>query len=347
MANVTIAGVDVGNGGIKVKTAHGSSYFPHALFRMTASQIEDMEANGEPNANVYVVNGVHYSIGAQAIRNGAGAVKYGEARYIPDYFGVLAAIGLFRSLPKTNQRYSVVMAATHTPKDIYYKDDLIHSALGMWDVQWQGQSLKIRVVDVKCIPEPVAHYRHATLYDGGASYRGPERIRRGVCCVIDVGTFTTGFATAEDGLVDYTSGDTKLIGVQDAIDELARLIRSKHRKMLKGSQQLDPIRLRDAIMDGEYDARGLGLITCASEAEEACNIVIRDVLTYFDTYGGAAAFDSVLIAGGGGSLLANRLIERLNHRNVFLTDKSGELMVMGAGVGAYKTLQLLEAKGKL
>lgn len=347
MVEMTIAGMDVGNGGIKTKTAHHASYFPHALFEMTASQVEALNESGESNTNVYIVNGVHYSIGAQAIRNGAGAVKYGESRYIREYYGVLAAIGLFRSLPKDNQRYTVTMAATHTPKDSIYKTDLVNSAAGVWEVQWQGQMLKIRIADVKCIPEPVAHYRHATLYDGGMSYRGTERIRRGICCVVDLGTFTTGFATAEDGLIDYTAGDTKLVGVQDAIDELAALIRSKYRRQLKGAQQLDPIRLRDAVLDGEYDARGLGIIECAREAEEACNIVIRDVLTYFEGYGGSSAFDSVLIAGGGGSLMAKRLTEQLNHRNVFLTDKPGEMMVMGASIGAYKTLQALQAKGKL
>lgn len=347
MAEITIAGMDVGNGGIKTKTEHHSSYFPHALFQLTTSQIEGLNEGDSDNPNIYIVNGVHYAIGAQAIRSGAGAVKYGESRYIRDYYGVLAAIGLFRALPKDGQRYSVVMAATHTPKDGIYKNDLVNAAMGMWEVQWQGKALKIRIADVKCIPEPVAHYRHATLYDGGQSLRGPERIRRGICCVIDLGTFTTGFATAEDGLVDYTAGDTRLTGVQDAIDELSALIRSKFRRQLKGAQQLDPIRLRDAIMDGEYDARGLGVFDCAKEAEEACNIVIRDVLTYFDAYGGSSSFDSVLIAGGGGSLMAKRLTDQLHHRNAFLTDKPGEMMVMGAGIGAYKTLQALQAKGKL
>ena len=347
MKEITIAGMDVGNGGIKTKTAHNSSYFPHALFQMTGSQVEEFAGGDRDNPNVYIVNGVHYSIGAQAIRNGAGAVKYGESRYVRDYYGVLAAIGLFRSLPKDSQRYSVVMAATHTPKDGIYKTDLVNAATGVWEVQWKEETLKIRIADVKCVPEPVAHYRHATLYDGGVSVRGPERIRRGICCVIDLGTFTTGFATAEDGLVDYTAGDARLTGVQDAIDELSAQIRSKFRRQLKGAQQLDPIRLRDAIMDGEYDARGLGIFECAKEAEEACNIVIRDVLTYFDAYGGSSAFDSVLIAGGGGSLMAKRLTDQLNHRNVFLTDKPGEMMVMGAGIGAYKMLQALQAKGKL
>lgn len=341
----TIIAGDVGNANIKMKSEHGKTDFPHALFKLTGSQVADLETGGEGSPNIYRVNGVLYAIGEQAVRNGAGAAKYGEERYVPEYYGVLAAIGLFRVLPESAK--DIYYLGTHTPKDNVYKQDLIDAVKGSWVVENMGARRAFRVATVVTIDEPSAHYRHATLYDGGESYRGPERLRRGTCAIIDIGGLTTGFASADSGRMDYTAGNTRVRGILDAIWELEKLLWQRYSKELKGQKVLSPIRLRDALMDGEYDAGGLGVLTCAKEAEEAGNIVVSDVLAYFNDYGGASSFDSVLLAGGGGALLKARLMKHLNHRAVYASDENPDKMFMGAALGGYKILQALQSKGRL
>lgn len=347
MAQFTLAGLDVGNGGIKTKTAHNTDFFPHALFKMTRTQIEDYES-GVADENVYIINDEYFSVGSLATRQGSGAVLYGEKRYTPQYYGVLGAIGLFRTLPKDGGRYKLCVSATHTPKDRIYRDDLTDAIRREWIVRWQNQTLKFKVEKVLCMPEPVAHYRHATLLDGGQAPRSSmDVLRNGTCSVIDIGNFTTGFAAAEGGIVDYTAGKSEDRGVQDSVNDLAAALRSNYRQQLKGANFLDQQKLREALITGAFDARGKGILQCPRERDEACNLILSDVSMFFDNYGGATAFDTVLIAGGGGALLWDKLKYTLNHPNMYTSDRDHGMMMYGAAIGAYKTLQALEAKGKL
>lgn len=341
----TIVSADVGNANIKLKSEHGKTDFPHALIELNGSQVATLQAGGEIPASTFIVNGKYYAIGEQAVRSGAGAARYGASRYVPDYYGVLIAIGLFRILPFDTR--NIFLLGTHTPQDSVYKADMIESAKGNWVVENQGMKRSFRIMEMVTANEPDMHYRFATLADGGTTYRGNERIRRGACAIIDIGGLTTALSVADNGKIDYTAGDTRMRGVLDALDELGRLLRAKYSRELKQTRILNPLRLRDALMDGEFDAGGLGVLNCAHEAEESSNIVVSDLLKFFDDWGGSVAYDSVLLAGGGGALLRSRIKKNINHRHVFLTDENTDLMFMGAAVGGLRTLQLLRAKGKL
>lgn len=341
----TIVSADVGNANIKMKSAHGKTDFPHALTELTGSQVERLQTAGDIPASTFLVNGKYYAIGEQAVRSGAGAARYGAARYVPDYYGVLIAIGLFRTLPEDTR--NIYLLGTHTVQDKVYKKDMIDAAQRTWTVENQGIKHTFRILNMITANESDMHYRFATMADGGLTYRGNERIRRGSCAILDIGGLTTALSVADAGKIDHTAGDTRMRGVLDALDELGRLLRSKFSRELKQTRSLNPLRLRDALMDGEFDAGGLGILQCAVEAEESSNIVVSDLLKFFDDWGGSASYDSVLLAGGGGALLRARIKRGINHRHVFLTDDNIDQMFMGAAIGGFRTLQLLEAKGKL
>lgn len=341
----TIVSADVGNANIKIKSAHGKTDFPHALIELTGSQIERLQMGSELPKSTYLINGHYYAIGEQAVRSGAGAARYGAARYVPEYYGALIAIGLFRVLPHDTR--NIYLLGTHTVQDKVYKADMIEAAKQTWTVENQGIRRVFRIANMITANESDMHYRFATLADSGLSFRGSDRIRRGSCAILDIGGLTTALSVADDGKIDHTAGDTRMRGVLDALDELGRLLRSKYSREFKQTRTLNPLRLRDALMDGEFDAGGLGILDCAVEAEEASNIVVSDLLKFFDDWGGSASYDSVLLAGGGGALLRQRIQAGINHRNVFLTDQNIDQMFMGAAIGGFRTLQLLEAKGKL
>lgn len=347
MATLQLMSLDAGNAQIKAVSADGRNIvFPHALRQLSASDIEEMNIRKDTtNPNLFIVNGIHYAIGEQALRSGPGSALFGEARYTETYYGVLVAIALFRLFPKGER--NVFVYGSHTPKDIIYRQDLVLSAKGNWTVESQGQRKTFRVVDAAGYEEPVGAFRHATLSDDPRRFRGAHRLRKGDCVIIDIGGFTVGITTAVDSMIDYTSASTAVTGVLDVLSELEKLIRSKYRRALKGTNRLNPMRLRRALTDGVYDAGGLGNLDCAREVEEACNLLLNDILKFFQEYGDAASFDSVLLAGGGGALLEKRIRQAINHRYVYVAEENRDLMHLATASGGMKILRLLEAKGEL
>ncbi len=344
MVDYTLAGADIGNANIKMQTEHGKTSFAHALFAMTADQVSQLDGD-DSSREIYIVNGTYYAIGEQAVRSGAGAAKYKEARYTANYYGVLVAIALFRSLPESAD--NIFLLGTHTPDDHIYKADLIEAAKRTWKVRHGGAEKVFKVVKVVTMPEPVAHYRHATLCDGGMAYTAETALRQGTCAILDIGGLTTALAVADKGVVDHSASDTKVRGVLHAIWELEGLIRARYRKELKGARALNPLKLREALMEGTYSAGGLGKLDVQAQADQACNMIMPDIISFYENWGGNAEFDTLLLAAGGGSLLRVRLKKEIKHNNVFLTDRNVAEMFMGAAKGGLKSLQALRAKGRL
>lgn len=347
-----LAGLDVGNNNVKCVTDQGHSHFLHSLHKLNSSQIAALDMRNDQNdsaGGVYEVNGVLYAVGESAIRLGASTAKYGESRYTPDYYGVLGAIALFRSLSKDEKRARVTILSTYTPKDDIHIERIKQSITGEWHVKSGKQSLVIIVAKVFTADEPVSHFRHTIFYSGGQSLKEDTRdLRTGDCLVIDVGGYTTGFAVAVEGKIDYQAGYSLPVGIQVALDELAKTIRSKYRDELFKAQVAKADKLRNALMTGYYDAGGKGVLDCRELIESALQPVTYEIENeYVSRYGGSTNYHSLLIAGGGGWLTKKYLFPRLDHNLIFTSGKNSEDMMLGAADGGYKTLQALQAKGKL
>lgn len=343
-----LAGLDVGNNNIKCVTEQGHTHFLHALYPLRPDQIQMLTDRNELDS-VYSVNSVYYAIGETAIRMGATTARYGEKRYTRDYYGILGAIALFCALSKDTRKTRVTLLSTYTPKDDIYIPNLKESIAGEWKVEYQGQSLSINISTVYTTDEPVSHFRHAIFYAGGQSLREDMRdVREGECLVLDVGGFTTGFAVAVNGKIDYSAAYSLPVGIQMALDQLAKTVRTQYKDKLFGSQTLNPGKLRNAIMTGYYDAGGKGTLDCRTLITESLNPVIYEIVNeYVSRYGGSTEYHSILIAGGGGWLIKKELSPKLDHNLIYMSGKNSDDMMLGAANGAYKTLQALQAKGKL
>lgn len=339
--------LDCGNAQIKVVTQECSDVFPHALKLMTQADIHDNAARNEMdnNPNVFCVNGTYYKIGEKALRKGRGSALYGEDRYVETYYGVLAAIAAFKSF--SGSRKSVYIYGSHTPKDIDYRPDLIASVKRKWVVESMGQKKVFEVVGAAGIDEPVAAYRHAILSDDGTSFRNLPVLREKSVFILDVGGFTIGVSVAEGGKVDYSAASSDVVGMLDVLEEFEKLIRKNNRLKLKGTNALNPMRLRAALKSGVYDAAGLGEIRVAAEANEACDLLLNEIANLFKNYGGAGEYHAVLLAGGGGALMEKRIKDMLRHPSVHVVEEKRELMHMATALGGMKILRLLESKGKL
>lgn len=355
-----LAGIDVGNNNIKAVGDQGRTHFYHALHELRSDQIAALTTrskqvvdghNSEGIGGVFQVNDKYYVVGESAIKMGAGTPRMGENRYTPDYYGVLGAIALSRSIanPTGKGRETVIPLCTYTPKDDIYIDNIKSAITGEWEVSHLGKTMRIVIKKVLTADEPVSHYRNAIFYSGGQSFRADTAaLQKGDCLIIDIGGLTTGFAIATDGAIDYTAAYSLPVGVQRALDSLANMIRRAHRDKLKGMQVLPMDKVREAFRTGVYDAGGKGSLDVRELVANASNEILYEIEnTYMNRYGGPANYNSILLAGGGGWQTRALLKPRLDHETLFLSAKTSELMVLGAAEGGYKTLQALHSRGKL
>lgn len=340
--------LDSGNAQVKGLTDEGECVFPHSLRPLTSKEITNLQERGDEidtSSNVFCVNGVYYSVGNKALRKGSGAALYGEARYRPDYYGILAAIAMFKAFDDSKK--NVYLYGSHTPKDLIYRQDLVGAVMGNWVVSGAGKTKSFDVVAGAGFDEPVGAFRHATLGNDGKSTRGEITLRRGETLIVDVGGFTLGFSIAEDGKIDYDSSNTEVVGILDVLDNLESAIRSNFRKELKGANELKHDRLRKTLASGVYDAAGAGYLEVHEEVKQACDLLMRDILQFFETYGGTTTFHSILIAGGGGALMEKYIRTNIDHPHIYVAENNRDRMHMATVMGGMKILKILETAGKL
>lgn len=341
---------DCGNGYLKPKSEFMEACIPHALRMLKPSEVAGLEERSRLGADrtVWEVNGQFYQIGERAMKTGAGAVLHGEARYVPEYYGVLAAIAAFHVFPESHR--NVYLYGGHTPKDTIYRPDLMHAVTSVkeWVVRHDNQTKRFKFVGGAGYEETVSVYRYATISDDGRKLQAGW-LRKGNCLILDFGAFTTGVGVAVDGKLDYTAGRTFVYGVLDVLDEFGELVRRNNRKLLKGANVLNAMRLREAFADPKrgYNAGGLGFIPCIEEADQAESVFARELDLIFQQYGGVAEYQTILIGGGGAAAMEATIRRTLNHPDVYLpSDNRAELQMCGVR-GAWKILTVMEAENKL
>lgn len=340
--------LDCGNAQIKAVSDQGKVTLPHSLRKLRQSEVDAIEERGEQSSSpgIYKVQGEYFAVGDRAMRQGAGAALYGESRYVPEYYGVLAAIAMSNTFVQSTR--SIYLHGSHTPKDVIYRDDLINAVIGRWSVESMGNRKEFTVQQVACFDEPVGAYRHATLADDGVHYRGQDRLRKGDVLIIDVGGFTVGLTRVNKGIVEYEASASMITGVLDVLSEFEQLIRSRFRVELKGQQTLKQDKLRAALADPRhmYDAGGAGVFNVTDEAERALEPLLREIIQFYEQYRGGSS-DAILLAGGGSVLLERHLRDYLKHPRIMMADESRNEMHLSTAIGGMKMLKLLESKGRL
>lgn len=340
--------LDLGNAQIKPKSRHSEACIAHAIRQLTPSEIENYRERGELDTNpaIWKVNKTYYFIGDRALRNGAGAVLYGEARYVPEYYGTWAAIAAFLVIPY--DAHNIYLYGGHTTKDIGYRKDLINAVKGRsFTVSHGGESRSFTFAEVKGFEETVMVYRYATMADQGQAQSG--WLLKGDCITLDIGGFTIGVTVAKDGQIEYSEGDSARFGMLDVLDEFANLIRAKYKAKIKGMNKLDMNSVRDAFRDPSkgYDARGFGMLPCFDEAQKAIGVFERELDGIFQQFGGIGRFHNVCIGGGGTGAMEEQVRRVLGHPKVYLAEKNLDEIHFCAVRGAFIILSLMERKGKL
>jgi hypothetical protein len=171
--------LDAGNNIIKAKISRrerGEITFLHALRQLTENEYQTITSRVSTNGKSrdYVrVNGIPYVVGESAERHGIVSQRSGTARYTRDYYGVLAAIALARLYGRGRE---VAIFGSHPPGDVKFREDLMNSVVGEWEVEIGGSSANYRVIYANTFDEPVGGLMNVLLTEDGQHYQNPHGV---------------------------------------------------------------------------------------------------------------------------------------------------------------------------
>ncbi len=337
--------VDSGNSIIKAKIArrdNGEISFPHALRQLTENEYQKIFSRENMNGNTkdYLrVNGVPYVVGESAERHGALTQRSGASRYTRDYYGVLAAISLARLYGRGRE---VAVFGSHPPGDVKFREDLLQSIVGGWEVESETSKANFRVIYANTFDEPVGGLMNVLLTEDGQHYQHAH-IGEGRSLVIDVGGFTTDFLAVNlGGVVDYSLARSVPLGIQIIINDFEQSFRANNMDAVKDTPLLPPARIRKAIRTGVFEGGGRKY-PCEQDVDEATNLFLN---RFSDTYqrlaGGALLWDTIILTGGGSALLYHKIKPLLKHDNVMLADSIDSLQMANVR-GGLKLWRLYDA----
>jgi hypothetical protein len=337
--------LDAGNSIIKAKIArrdNGEIAFQHALRQLTENEYQKILSRAKINgaSRDYVrVNGTPYVVGESAERHGVLTQRSGASRYTRDYYGVLSAVALVKLYGRGRE---VAVFGSHAPGDVKFREDLMRSVVGEWEVEMAGSTSNFKVIYANTFDEPVGGLMNVLLTEDGQHYQHAN-IGDGRTLVIDIGGFTTDFlAVNPGGEVDYSLARSVPLGIQTVISDFEESFKANNSDAVKDTPVLPPARVRRAIATGVFEGGGLKY-PCDLDVEEATSLFLnRFADTYQRLVGGALAWDTIILTGGGSALLHDKIKPLLKHGNVMLADDINSLHLANVR-GGLKLWRLYDA----
>jgi hypothetical protein len=265
--------------------------------------------------------------------------RSGAARYTRDYLGVLALAALGRLYDRGRE---IAVFASHAPGDAKFREDLMKSIIGDWDIEIEGKERHFRVTYANTFDEPVGGLMNVLLTEDGQHYQRSE-LSEGRSLVIDIGGFTTDWISVNPGgEVDYSLARSVPIGIQNVMADFAESFRANNLHAVKNTPVLPPERIRKAIQTGIFEGGGKRY-NCAKEVDEATTVLLNRIAdTYQRIAGGALSWDHIILTGGGSALLFHRLPSILNHSSIILADDLESIHLANVR-GGLKLWRLYEA----
>ncbi len=334
--------LDAGNSIIKAKTVNKEVVFPHAIQPLTEGEYQKIisRANINGNSADYIrVNGKPYVVGESAERHGVLVQRSGSARYTRDYYGILAIAALARIYERGQE---IAIFGSHAPGDVKYREDLMKSVIGEWTVEVGRHEASFRVIYANTFDEPVGGLMNVLLTEDGQHYQHAN-VGEGTSLVIDIGGFTTDWlAVNPGGVVDYGLARSIPIGIQQVLSDFEESFRANHAELVKDIPVLPPARVSQAIATGVFEGGGKKY-PCGEYVNEATSLFLnRFADTYQRIAGGALAWDTIILTGGGSALLRQKLLPILKHENVILADELDSLHLANVR-GGLKLWRLYDA----
>lgn len=296
--------------------------FTHALAELTESQWRNIQEaqGGAPHQDFLEVNGRYYAIGDAAARMSANAKRVGAARYMPEYMGVLLAASMYRLFD--GEVGPITVLASHPPDDARYAADLRAALRGTWKIASGDDRRTYHVQRVMTFLEPVGGAMCLALDEDGNEN---AEVTRGDVLIIDLGGGTSNVCLARNGVIDPEASRTMRRGILDVLQRFESELRDQYASIFKSANIIPQHRVRDALRYGVYAGGGQEL-DCRNAAHYAANPFMNDLDALIQQhFGNAMLYDRVLVTGGGGGLLIDRLPEILDTNEIYLVHDPADI----------------------
>lgn len=343
--------LDSGRSIVKGKTQSCESEFIHAITQLTDTEYRQAVAR-DFSDEIMVINGVPFAMGNTAIRRGYQSRQTTAERYNEIYYGSLLAAMLFRLYDKPIK--NILLYASHPPTAVEYRPEIIAAAKGKWLVECMGEKREYVVSDVRCFDEPIGGVMNLLISGDGKNYHRSD-IKEGSTLVMDIGGQTIDIAALDNGRVDYTSIESVDGGIIEVETRFGKLLRAEHRHKLSSANYLKPENIRNALQTGVYDAGAFGILNVGTQVKEATDDIILRIKDLIDQFGGLPNYNNIVLTGGGGGLLYNRINDYFNHaairaelgRDYFHLADNSQSVHMANVRGGFKLLKMFQKAGKI
>lgn len=342
---------DAGRSLVKGKTGSDEKDFIHAMVKLTEAEYRQIIAR-EGHEDIMRINNVPYAIGKTATTKGYQPRQTTAERYTSGYYGVLLAAMLFRLYDKSIK--NVLLYASHPPVAVEYRPEIIKATKGRWVVECLGEKREYIVAETRCFDEPVGGAMNMLIATDGKSYLRSD-IKDGSTLVLDIGGQTIDIAALDNGRVDYTSIRSADGGIIEVEQRFTKLLRAEYRDKLMGANFLKPESIRHALRSGIFDAGAFGTLAVEDIVKLATDDIIARIAGLIEEWGGLTVYNNIILTGGGGGLLFNRICNYFDHklmrielgRDYFhLADNPSDVHMANVR-GGWKLLKMFQKAGKL
>ena len=343
--------LDGGRSLVKAKTQSDEKSFTHALAQLTETEYRNVQAR-DGDDGFMRINGIPYAVGEKAVTRGYQARKTTAERYSDIYYGTLMAAMLYQLYKKPIKK--IFLYASHPPVAIEYRHDIITAAKGRWEVDGVEGKRVYTVQDARCFDEPVGGVMNLLIADDGKTYSRSD-IKEGSTLVLDIGGQTIDVAPLDNGKVDYTAITSADGGIIEVEHRFQKLLRAEHKNHLKSANYITPKNIRDAIRSGNFDAGAYGTFDVRELVRQSTDDIIVRINGLIEEYGGLVQYNNIVLTGGGGGLLFNRICEYYDHANIInnlnrkyfhLADDIEDVHMANVR-GGWKLLKMFQKAGKL
>ncbi|GIV50511.1 MAG: hypothetical protein KatS3mg038_1032 [Candidatus Kapaibacterium sp.] len=307
-----------------------------------------------------VYGGQPYAIGraARRIVRLPNAVV-GQSRYREGWYDVALAYSVDKLLTRAfgadwPSDLVIYVMLMHPPKDWPYKQDIYRMGAKRHVFRTRNGERDLHIQHVFVSEELICGLSYYVLRADAEQY-APGHLRNALgigramsrvnVLLVDVGGNTTDvvpvdFTFNPDGETvkaepDYSSMQSTVTGTIKVLESFEAQLRSRYPEEFRtANEALDPERLDGALRSGHY-MYGTRMLRCADIARTALMPLVNDVLAVFNRKGGAAAYNSVLIIGGGAPLIYEQLANAVADMR-FIIDSSNARWINA--LGGLKTL---------
>ncbi len=302
---------DAGNGDDKYHHPRTSTkgHFSSLVAKLPAHKTDEVLRRGNMPDGIIVLNGIGYAVG-QIAKNHMVMNLRGSARYTPQWMRPAIAYALVRVFggSKFSNVQDIKLGVMFPPQDIdTFESHLVPSVVGDYEIVSNMGTHKFRVIDdVMGLDEPLGTFATAWLTEDGVPRKGSKIGDKNIL-VCDVGNFTTDLVPIDRGCnIDTSAMGSVVMGMGNVKDALEGYLRNTYKEpLIKAgvySQPFPVTQIEESLQSGFYQL-GKHRLDCRAFVDEQANAIAYEVLTTINNYGGAGAFNEVLMGGGGGAFL--------------------------------------------